>query len=59
MSSQRNQLTSKEPHPKKMTSPLYMSIAGPISCITGSTSVTGGKPSSFQALDEMLYRWPL
>src|ERR1700681_492997 len=38
-----------------MTLPLYMSMAGPISLITWAMTLTGRAPSSFQALEEMLY----
>jgi len=41
--------------PKKMTLPLYISIPGPISCITGSTILTGKAPSFFQVFEEMMY----
>jgi 4-amino-4-deoxy-L-arabinose transferase-like glycosyltransferase len=40
--------------PNQMTLPSYVSMAGPISCIAGSTSITGGLPSSFHAFDEVL-----
>src|ERR1700730_16372300 len=41
--------------PKKMTLLLYINIPGPISCMTGSTILTGKGPSFFQVLAEMMY----
>src|SRR4051794_10319068 len=45
--------------PKKIVLPLYSSIAGPISLIAESTSVTGGVPSTFQEFVAMTYFSPL